>query len=159
KIRAGHWRRGDLQGVPVLLAGDTGPAVVGLARPSIVIPEWALSMDDAAQRRMLRHEAEHIRAHDPQLTLIAVLLVVLFPWNAGLWIALRRFRLAVELDCDQRVLRATDELHSYGLLLLAVGAGATTPFQLAVPLGERRPSVERRIRAMTAPRSRRPRVA
>ena len=44
------------------------------------------------------------------------------PWNPALWWIARRLRLAVEVDCDGRVLAGERwDTHTYGSLLLAVG--------------------------------------
>jgi beta-lactamase regulating signal transducer with metallopeptidase domain len=153
-----QWREAELDGATVLLSCDTGPAVVNVLRPAIVVPEWALGLDVTARQLMLRHEAEHIAAGDPRLLLAGAVALVLFPWNAGLWILVRRLRLAIEVDCDARVLRRSVRWREYGMLLLAVGArrGASLPF--AASLAARRPLLELRIRAMTEPRPRAPRT-
>src|SRR5690606_4466081 len=62
----------------VLLAPDTGPAVLGFFPGVIVLPRWSSAGD---RRLMLTHEAEHLRAADPTLLLTAHLMVALFPWN------------------------------------------------------------------------------
>jgi beta-lactamase regulating signal transducer with metallopeptidase domain len=154
-----RWREIDLAGARLLLAPDAGPAVVGILRPRVVVPRWALSLEPRARELMLRHEAEHIRARDPQLLVVAALALMLFPWNAGLWFIVRRLRLAVEVDCDHRVLRGSVEPRDYGMLLLTVGARNSASLPLAVSLAERRPFLERRIRAMTTPRPRKPLLA
>ena len=153
-----RWHRIDLAGERLLLAPDAGPAVVGILHPQVVVPQWALSLDATARELMLRHEAEHIRARDPHLLFVAALSLVLFPWNAGLWFVVRRLRLAIEVDCDQRVLRGSVQPREYGMLLLTVGARHSASLPLAVSLAERRPFLERRIRAMTTPRPRNPRI-
>ena len=154
-----RWQEIDLAGARLLLAPNAGPAVVGVLRPRVVVPQWALALDPAARELMLRHEAEHIRARDPHLLVVAAFALVLFPWNAGLWFIVRRLRLAVEVDCDQRVLRGSVRTRDYGMLLLTVGARHSASLPLAVSLAERRPFLERRIRAMTTPRPRKPLLA
>ncbi len=154
--RSSSWSERELDGVPVLLAADAGPAVVGALRPRIVVPPWALSLDRRQRELMLRHELEHIRAHDPRWHLVAAVSLVLFPWNAALWFVVRRLRLAIELDCDRRVLRASGDAHEYGALLLAVGSRQSISFPLATALLERRSLLERRIRAMTSATPRHP---
>jgi hypothetical protein len=155
--RAG-WHAAEIDGVSVLIAPNVGPAVVGAVSPRIVIPQWALSLDESARALMLRHEAEHIRARDPLNLFVATLATALFPWNAALWLIVRRLRLAIEIDCDERVLRASNERREYGELLLTVGARLSAPLPLATSLAERRPFLERRLRAMTALSPKHPRV-
>lgn len=153
------WRESEIDGHRVLIAADVGPAVVGALRPRIVLPNWALTLDDAERRMMLRHEAEHVRAGDPALLLLSAIVVALLPWNPALWLLARQLRLAIEIDCDRRVLRVVDAPREYGMLLLAVGARHSTSLPLAASLAERQPLLERRILAMTSLRPDRPLVA
>lgn len=44
------------------------------------------------------------------------------PWNPALWWIVRRLRLAIETDCDRRVLHAGTDVHAYGVLLLNAAA-------------------------------------
>ena len=149
-FRRRRWREATLNGMCVLIAPDVGPAVIGAARPRVVIPSWSLSLDDQARSLMLRHEAEHIAARDPLLLLIAAWSLILFPWNLGLWMAVRRLRAAIEVDCDRRVLRCSPEPRAYGMLLMAVSARRRASLPFAVALVERQSLLERRIRVMTA---------
>jgi hypothetical protein len=121
---------------------------VGVVRPAIVMPRWALRLPAAERELMLAHEEEHRRAGDAPLLLAAALFLVLLPWNAPLWWQLGRLRLAVEVDCDRRVLRRTGELRRYASLLLEIGRRRTAlPFSIA--LAEPASFLERRIRTMT----------
>ncbi len=71
----------------------------------------------------------------------------------------RRLRLAIEIDCDSRVVRAGAPAHDYGLLLLAVGERYAVSVPLAASLTEPRLNLASRIDALTASRPRRPFVA
>jgi len=144
------WPEADIDGTRVVVSPGSGPAVFGFWRQRIVIPSWALSLDARARMLMLRHEREHLRAHDPRWLLVALIAGLLFPWNAALWLIVRRLRLAIELDCDQRVLREDADAQAYGSLLLAVTARRNGEMAFAVALAERSSILERRIRAMTA---------
>src|SRR5262249_40212562 len=97
------WRRGTVAGVRVYIAPDAGPAVVGLLRPRIVVPEWLTQAAPSRQAIVIAHERAHLLAHDPQLLTVALCLVVLMPWNLPLWWQLHRLRCAIEVDCDARV--------------------------------------------------------
>jgi hypothetical protein len=140
----------DIDGVRVVVTPDCGPAVLGIWRQRILIPGWALSLNREARGLMLRHEREHLRALDPQLLLIATCTALLFPWNAVLWVIVRRLRLAVELDCDNRVLRGRADARAYGSLLLSVCARRGREMPFTVALAERSSMLEQRIKAMTA---------
>jgi len=142
------WRRATVDGRAVLVSDDVGPAVAGLWRPRIVLPEWALRLTDAERRLMLAHEDEHVRARDPWLLAAAAALVLLAPWNLMLWWQLGRLRLAVEMDCDARVLAHDGDAPAYGeLLLRVVQRRARLPLG-APALGEPVSFLGRRIRRM-----------
>lgn len=151
------WSAAEVDGVPVLVSADTGPAVVGLVRSRIVLPAWALRADVEARRLVLEHEQEHVRAGDPRLLAAALLAAALIPWNPAVWWQLRRLRLAVEVDCDARVLRRRGDVHAYGSVLLEMGRRAShTRLAAVAAFAEPVSTLERRIRIMTAPRVRRP---
>lgn len=119
----------SIDGMPVLVSCDTGPALVGLLRPAIVVPDWLLSEPLDSQRLVVQHEEEHRRAGDHVLLGAACLSVCVMPWNVALWWMLLRLRLAVELDCDARVLRRGAGPRSYGSMLLEIAAHARShPF-------------------------------
>lgn len=145
------WRESVLAGVPVLVSHDVGPAVIGLVHHGIVVPAWVESLDADAQRTVMTHEREHVRAGDPLLLWGATLLVALTPWNAALWYALRRLRHAIEIDCDVRVLRSRPDTHAYCSLLLDVGERTLAGVAPVAALAEPSTLLERRIEAMTRP--------
>jgi beta-lactamase regulating signal transducer with metallopeptidase domain len=149
-----RWEQQLVLGVPVLVSADTGPAVVAGLAPAIVMPKWALDLEASRLSLMLRHEQEHQRARDGQLLFVAQFALVAMPWNAALWWQLRRLRVAVELDCDARVLGSTDA-RTYGDLLLdVVRPGRRSRFMVATAFAERATQLERRIRVMTRRRDR-----
>lgn len=150
------WVPAEVDGVPVLVSADVGPAVVGLLRSRIVLPAWTLEAGEEARRLVLEHEREHVRAGDPRLLATALFLAVLTPWNPAAWWMLRRLRLAIEVDCDARVLRRRGDVRAYGSTLLEIGRRAVRAPLPAAAFAEPVSSLERRIRIMTAPRARRP---
>lgn len=154
--RRSGWRAAELAGVPVLISRDTGPAVVGLVRSRIVLPEWAADADPEQRALLLEHETEHLRAGDPRLLAVGLAALVLAPWNPAVWWQLRRLRLAVEIDCDARVLRRRGDVRAYGSLLLEVGRRASGSALAVAAFSEPASFLERRIRIMTMPRERSP---
>jgi len=152
--RRRSWRPARVDGHDVLLAPGIGPAVVGALRPRIVVPEWSLDLAGEQRSLMLEHEQQHVRARDPLLLHSAAMFGLLMPWNVGLWWLNRRLRLAVELDCDARVLSAGRDARAYGTLLLDVCSRRARPGALLAPaLLERTSSLAKRILAMQpAPR-------
>jgi len=115
------WSHEELDGMTVLVSPDVGPALVGLAPSSIVVPRWFRDLPVETRRLALLHEREHLQAGDARLLLLGVLTAALAPWNPALWWMLRRLRAAVELDCDTRVLMGGVNAREYGGVLLEVG--------------------------------------
>ncbi|MGH7444422.1 MAG: TonB family protein [Longimicrobiales bacterium] len=145
RVRA-TWVETEVDGERVLVSADVGPAVVGIGRGRIVMPRWVLGIERDLRHLLLLHEREHLLAGDPRLLVVGLAGIVCAPWNPFIWLQFLRLRLAVEIDCDARVLRASGDARGYGSLLLEVGrhrAGGTT---LAVAFGEPRRFLEERIR-------------
>ena len=143
-----RWRRAAVDGRSVLVSPNIGPAVVGLWSPRVVLPEWALALPDSDRELMLSHEEQHLRAHDPALLASAFVALLLAPWNPALWWQWKRLRLAVEMDCDARVLAQGRSAAAYGQLLLEVGRRRATHVLGAAALGEPASFLESRIRRM-----------
>jgi len=142
------WPVADVHGVRVRVSPRTGPVVVGVARPEIVVPRWLLARSAPDQRVVIAHESEHVRARDTGLLAAACTIAVLMPWNAALWFMLSRLRLAVELDCDARVLRGGVAPRAYGDLLIDV-AEQSLPLRLtAAALADDASHLHQRILAM-----------
>jgi beta-lactamase regulating signal transducer with metallopeptidase domain len=139
-----------IDGVDVLVTRSIGPATVGLLRSRVVVPRWVLALPAAQRGYVIRHEDEHRRAHDATLLFLASLTLVLAPWHLALWWQLRRLHLAVELDCDTRVVNALGDATAYGETLLAVAQAASRGPRLQPALlgiG----SLERRLVALLDP--------
>jgi TonB family protein len=143
-----RWRASLVDGRHVFVSDNVGPAVAGLWRPRIVVPGWALQLSEPQRALILAHEEEHVRAGDPRLLAWGALALVLAPWNPALWWQLRRLRLAVEMDCDARVLSRGHHAPDYGELLLQVGHRRAHLPLGAPALGEPSSFLERRIRRM-----------
>ena len=146
------WRSSTLQEHDVLVSSDVGPAVVGVWRPRIVVPEWFEQLPAHAQRIALAHERQHIAARDPMLLAAAHFVLILLPWNVALWYQRRRLRQCVELDCDSRVLRDGLDAGAYAELLLEVGERVSTGPALIAALAEPRSLLELRIRRLMSRR-------
>lgn len=146
--RKRHWRSAQMSGTEVLVAPDTGPAVVGLLRPRIVVPAWLTEADPTRQDLVIAHEQAHLDAFDPQLLSVALGLLILMPWNLPLWWQLHRLRRAIEVDCDARVLRHQRNPADYGATLLAVGQRQSAYLGVAAAMSESASFLEQRIRIM-----------
>ncbi|MES2521285.1 MAG: M56 family metallopeptidase [Gemmatimonadota bacterium] len=145
-----------VDGERVLVSSGFGPAVVGVVHPRIVLPEWTLAMHESDRRIIVAHETEHRQAHDPLLAAVALIVVAALPWNVALWWQLRRLRLAIEIDCDRRVVaRHSHDACAYGMLLLSTRerASGVTP-ALAMAMAPMRSGLGRRIEALLGGRPR-----
>jgi hypothetical protein len=153
-----RWPTHGIAGVPVHVAPDAGPAAVGLFRPRIVVPRSLLELGDDAQRLIVAHEREHLRARDPLLLAAAWLAVAAIPWHPAVWYLAARLRLAIEVDCDARVLRGGARRESYGSLLIDMAARRTRAANGirvgALALADGASHLERRILAMNGSRKR-----
>ena len=149
-----RWPLHLLHGVAARVAPATGPAVLGLARPEIVVPRSLLERSDDEQRLILAHEREHVRARDHLLLAAGWLVVIVLPWHPAVWYILGRLRLAIELDCDARVLRAGASPRKYGTLLIEVATRGGGSRIGALALADGPSQLERRIRAMNGSKKR-----
>lgn len=159
RLRDGLQAR-EIAGTPVLLTDGIGPSAVGVGGDAVLLPRWALELDDELVALVVRHEREHLAARDPLLLLATLLMAVLVPWQLPLWWCRRRLRLAVEVDCDRRVLRAHPDVRRYGELLLLTAGRAATPslaslpvFTVVAPLRPHKTHLGRRISVMTEHRT------
>jgi beta-lactamase regulating signal transducer with metallopeptidase domain len=156
--RRAHWPLRDVLGTRVRVADDTGPAVIGVTSAEIVVPQWLLTRDAHAQRLVLEHELEHVRQHDPLLLAASQAAVILLPWHPAVWWMASRLRLAIELDCDWRVLQRGASARDYGTLLIDL-TDHRTGFGAALPAFSCSPThLERRLVAMTPKRLKYPLV-
>ena len=146
--RRRDWPVAVLFDVPVRITPVEGPAVVGITSPEIVIPRWLLGRTPEEQRLVVVHEREHIEARDHLLLLGGLLLAALFPWHPAVWWAVSRLRLAIELDCDARVLHRGVMARPYGKLLIDIAGQCAGHRVGALALADRPSHLERRLVAM-----------
>jgi bla regulator protein blaR1 len=158
--RLRRWPLSRLLGTDgVRITPGLGPAVVGVVRPRIVLPRWALELEERHLGLILLHEREHLSARDTQTLAGGVVLVLACFWNPPLWWMLGRLRSAVEMDCDGRVLARGVPPREYGALLLEVGGRSTRlPLHMAA-LAEHPNLLERRLRQMRPKSPRHPLLA
>jgi len=130
----------------------TGPAVAGLRRPVLLLPDGLESLARSERRWIMRHEFEHIRAGDPALIWLALGVRSLMPWNPATWFMGRRLREGLEFDCDRRVLARRPDPRSYGETLLSLTTPGPGPALPAAAFREPLVSLKRRFFSMTTPR-------
>ena len=140
-----------VDGVPVVVTDLMGPATVGFWRSRVLVPRWVLALPCVQRQYVVRHEEEHRRAHDARLLFVASLPLILMPWNLALWWQLRRLCLAVEMDCDNRVVGALGDATAYGELLLKVAHAASRGPRLQPAFLGGVGTLERRLTALLAP--------
>lgn len=149
-----RWREAMLDGMPVYMSHDVGPALFGFARFGIVVPGWVTELTAERRRMIVAHEREHARAGDPVALLAGAMLVLLQPLNPAVWMMFRRLRLAIEIDCDARVVSQVFDVRGYGELLLDVGERTLTGAAPLAALSEGGSELAQRLRALTRPRRR-----
>ncbi|MHC4206976.1 MAG: M56 family metallopeptidase [Planctomycetota bacterium] len=115
-----------------------GPALFGLVRPCLLLPERILGdMDRNELRYILLHELAHLRRHDILLGMVASSLHVLHWFNPLIGYGFKRMQADRELACDglalsrlgsnetsaygHTVLRLTDQLFKSRLRLIPTG--------------------------------------
>lgn len=147
-LEARRWPRRTVREEEVLVSGRFGPALLGFRKPRVVLPRWTLELDGGSLEMVLLHEREHARAGDGLLLRLAVLAVAVAPWNPALWWQLRRLRGAMEVDCDERVLRRGVSPVRYGRLLLAMAGGEGHGTLAVAGLARPRSLLERRLTMM-----------
>jgi beta-lactamase regulating signal transducer with metallopeptidase domain len=156
-VRESRRRQGEagapaiVDGVPVIVTDGIGPATVGVWQSRVLVPRWVLALPGAQRQYVLRHEDEHRRAHDARLLFVMSLPLLVLPWNVALWWHLKRLRLAVELDCDTRVVAALGNPTVYGRLLLTVAQAAAPGPRLQPAFLGGIGTLERRLTALLAP--------
>lgn len=141
--------RTRIDGDVVIVSPEFGPAVVGIVRPRIVLPAWVLSANHVDRRFVLAHEREHVRARDPLWQLAGLGLAVATPWNLALWWQHKRLRLAIEIDCDCRIVgRYRLDPIRYGELLVRAHVAAPRSVGSALALVQPRSSLGKRVDAL-----------
>jgi beta-lactamase regulating signal transducer with metallopeptidase domain len=156
RIARRRWREETVDGVPVYVSHDVGPAVSGIIGYNIVVPDWIFDLASEHRRFIIAHEREHIRSADPGFLFMSALAIVAMPWNAALWYVVRRLQMATEIDCDQRVLKLIPEPAAYAHLLLDVGERVINGAIPIAALTERPSLLQTRIESMTAKQPRSP---
>ena len=148
------WPIAEVFDTQVRIAPEVGPAVMGLSHPEIVLPRWLLHRSREEQRLVVVHEREHVAARDQLLPVGGWIVAALFPWHPAVWWALSRLRLAIELDCDARVLNQGVQPRSYGTLLIDIAGQCAGHRAGALALADRPSPLERRLLAMNQTRPR-----
>lgn len=148
-----RWPRRWIQDTDVYVSRSFGPALVGVVNPKVVVPAWVLRLERRARAVIIRHEAEHARTGDHLSLLYAGLIVAALPWSPATWWMARRLRSAVEMDCDQRILRSGVAPEDYGDVLLDAGTRSWSRWALIPAMTQPKSLLERRLRTMNEKRT------
>jgi TonB family protein len=110
----------------------SGPLVVGLMRPRIVLPfDFKQRYNAIEQTLVLAHEQIHLQRGDVQVQAFAIALRCVFWFNPLLHFAMTRFRFDQELSCDASVLKQYPaSRRSYGDAMLK-----TQMAEFGLPIG------------------------
>ena len=144
-----RWPRTWIADTDVYVSRSFGPALVGVVRPSVVVPSWVLQLKQRARAVIIRHETEHARTRDHLSLLYGGLVVAALPWSPATWWMARRLRSAVEMDCDQRILRSGVAAADYGDVLLDAGARSWSRWALVPAMTQPKSLLERRLKTMS----------
>lgn len=128
----------------------TGPALVGLRRPAIVVPaDFDQRYTSRERELILAHERAHARRRDPLANAAGAALRCLNWFNPLIHVAERLMRIDQELACDAEVIRRhPNRRRSYADAMLktqlsAGGAPLACQWQSTHPLNERIMSLNR----------------
>lgn len=93
------------------------PAVYGIVKPKIILPE---SYKDRDYSIVALHEKTHIRCLDNLWRIIAFVIVAMHWFNPFCWLFLKMFLTDIELSCDERVVSklGADRAKDYATALL-----------------------------------------
>ena len=113
----------DLRCAPRLLVTDSleSPAIIGLLRPTILLPAWLVTEGDARKLDWaMRHELTHWRWLDPLTVFIRDVVTILFWFHPAVWWAGRRLIEAMELACDRAMVRTVSDAADYAEQLFGI---------------------------------------
>ncbi|MBQ8057066.1 MAG: hypothetical protein IJ275_01885 [Ruminococcus sp.] len=97
-----------------LFTADTTPVLMGLFQPEIYIPEGHSKTET---EYTLLHELNHLKNYDILWTAVATLVLCMNWFNPIVWISFFMFKRDIEVYCDERTLKHTENKSSYAQLL------------------------------------------
>jgi beta-lactamase regulating signal transducer with metallopeptidase domain len=90
------------------------PTVIGLWKPAVVFPRWVIEqLSPADLNQVLLHELAHLRRWDDWTNFAQQLVQALFFFHPVVWWIESRVSLEREIACDDAVIEATKNPHSY----------------------------------------------
>jgi len=139
----------------VAMDGLANPALYGLGRPQLLLPEAVLVQKDRTElRHIILHELAHLKRHDILLGHVAGVLHILHWFNPVIAWGLRRMRTDIELACDALAMSHLDpaEVPAYGRTVIhQIERLLASPQRSIVPgLCGDRTQIKRRIAMISA---------
>ena len=87
----------------VLTEHDFGPAMIGLIRPTIVIPRRLVAeLSEDQVRPLLAHELVHVKRFDSLVGFLQMVTAAMWWFNPLVWLAIRRLTSTLEMRVDDR---------------------------------------------------------
>jgi len=131
------------------------PAICGLQRATILLPESLVpTLDDEQLRLVLTHELLHWKRLDPQLNVLQSIVQILYFYNPAVWMLNAVVRRLREHAVDEAVLVSQGaSIQRYGEMLLEIAEGAESRTRFAPALTGILPSpnaLSTRIRRMVS---------
>lgn len=122
----------------------TGPIIIGLWRPVILVPATLLNLDPQEIEMLLRHELAHIARKDAWWNFLALFIETLLFFHPGVWWMTRRLRVTRERLADERALQSEGDRQILARALLNLADGSIPRTVLAARGGE----LSERIRSL-----------
>jgi len=124
------------------------PVVIGIFRPSVLLPPGSREWSEERMRAVLLHELAHVRQRDGIALFVAQLTCILYWFHPLAWMARTRLRRECELAADEAVIAAGLRPSSYAQHLLEI-ARAIAPLG-GIAMAARPSELARRIEALVA---------
>jgi beta-lactamase regulating signal transducer with metallopeptidase domain len=94
------------------------PAAIGLWKPAVVLPEWAITELSAGElNQIVLHELAHLRRWDDWTNLAQQIVRALFFFHPAIWWIDKKATLEREIACDDAVLAETARPRAYAQCL------------------------------------------
>lgn len=107
---------------PLLRAAGAMPAVWGLRRPVILLPQDCLSWSQERRRAVLHHELAHVVRQDILVSILTRAVGALYWFHPMMWALQRRLAVEREQACDDIALGLGIGNHSYAEELLEIAS-------------------------------------
>lgn len=132
----------------ILLPGIASPALVGVFRPRILLPEYVRSLSEESFSYILMHELAHFKRRDMWWNLLLLGLRTVYWFNPVIWFLFRCIREDMELQNDAYVLERIDpsSRKAYAYSLVEVLEHAHHRSWMVLCMTDEKKNVERRIR-------------